>query len=136
MYIYDYFTNNTEFKINQILGIEKEKIINIFTGKFIDANLLKESILFWNSLKDEYRINIKRMKINQINNLSLPNEKSIYIYLEREKKLFKGDVKSINSYYEHQEPWEETDITIFDESLNWVVAFTHEDEILTYGLKI
>lgn len=134
MYIYDFFTNSKELKIQQLLGMEKEEIINIFTDKFVDSHRVKERILYWNSFKDEYRSNIKRMNINQIKNLSLPDEKNICIYLERGRKLFKGDIKSIHSFYEQQEPWEETDITIFDESLNWVVAFTHEDEIITYGI--
>jgi len=134
MYIHDFFTNSKELKIQQLLGIEKEEIINIFTDKFVDSNMVKERILYWNSFKDEYRRNIKRMNIKQIKNLSLPDEKNIYIYLERVRKLFKGDIKSIHSFYEQQEPWEETDINIFDESLNWVVAFTHEDEIITYGI--
>jgi len=134
MYIYDFFIKSTEYKVLQISGIEKDEIINIFTEKFVDSNIVEERILYWNSFKDEYRGNIKKLNINQIKKLSLPSEKNIYIYLEREKKLFKGNIKHIHGFYEQQEPWEETDITIFDESLNWVVAFTHEDEIVTYGL--
>ena len=45
-----------------------------------------------------------------------------------------GKFETIVTFYEQQEPWEETDITIFDVNLNWFISFTHEDEIIKLSL--
>jgi hypothetical protein len=34
------------------------------------------------------------------------------------------------------EPWEEVDLEIFDNSLAWTIAITHEGEVIFYGVGI
>lgn len=134
MYILDFITQKCSNRVRIIDEIEKHKIINNLIEKYIDMSILEQRILLWNSFKEEYKKYKCIISMSQLKEINIPNINKLYIYLDRNKKLFHGSFKIISEFYEQQEPWEETDVTIFDESFKWLIAFTHEDEIVAFNL--
>ncbi|MCL2151267.1 MAG: hypothetical protein FWH50_03490, partial [Coriobacteriia bacterium] len=63
-----------------------------------------------------------------------PSDSLVYIYLDRTEELFLTQFSDICSYVDELEPWDEIDAVIFDETLDWVIAITHEDFSMTIGL--
>lgn len=126
--IYDFLRNYS--RKNELDGIDKNKIIEKFIGRFIDSKLVPQNYLLWNSIKFTHRGKVEKISLEKINTINIKNLDCMYIYLERHKALFQGNIQIIIDFLEQQEPWEETDITVFDESYNWFMAFTHDDEVL------
>lgn len=133
MDIYDFLISNST-KAKRLFGQEKDTLLNQFASKFVDENLLSKYILYWNSIKSELRKKMQRIELENLNNIVIPNHNDLYIYLERHKELFKGNLDMIFEFLNQQEPWEETDITMFNNSFEWFMAFTHEDEIVLLEL--
>jgi hypothetical protein len=134
MYVHDFLTQITSLNVKFIVNEHKQNIMDEFIDRFIDRDIVPKNILLWNSIKTEYRKLVIKSDIDIIKDLPIPTAYNLYIYLERERELFMGRFDTIISFYEQQEPWEETDITIFDDSLNWIISFTHEDEIIKLNL--
>jgi hypothetical protein len=134
VYILDFITQNCNNQVRIIDEIEESKIVNNLIEKYIDMSILEQRILLWNSFKEEYKECKCIISLSQLKEINIPNRNNLYIYLDRNRKLFQGSFEIISGFYEQQEPWEETDITIFDESFKWLIAFTHEDEIVTFNL--
>lgn len=83
-------------------------------------------IILWNSLKDE--IKTKCYPFSEVVPLDFFNEKTLFVYDEREQALWQTKWGEVVSFVNHLEPWEENiDILLFDESLDWFAAVTHED---------
>jgi hypothetical protein len=60
----------------------------------------------------------------------------VYFYDEFTEELFFTDFEDVRSFINGFEPWDEVDAEIFDESLEWVIAVTHEDVSLVSGLVV
>lgn len=128
MNIYDYLiVTNDNYKFSEK---DKQIILKNFIRKFVDKELIEKYILYWNSIRSEYRIRMRRLDLEEINKMKIMNADNLYIYLERNRELFKGNIQIILDFFEQQEPWEDTDIIVFDKSYDWFIAFTHEDEVI------
>jgi hypothetical protein len=101
-----------------------------FIDIFVDEQLISEYILYWNSVKSKFRPKMRRINQEELKELIIRNSDNLYIYLERYNELFKGNIRIILDFFDQREPWEDSDITVFDGSYNWFIAFTHEDEII------
>ncbi|OYD06596.1 hypothetical protein [Paludifilum halophilum] len=112
---------------------QKERIIiNQLKKKFVDYDLLSTRILFWNSFK----FKPQKYTLEQAKQLKQPHlVKNLYFYNERERRVYKVEsYTAICDYIEKLEPWENVDALVFKEDMSWVIAFTHEDIVLSIGL--
>jgi hypothetical protein len=56
--------------------------------------------------------------------------KEILFYLESADCLRRTTPTSAAHYFSTREPWEDYDVCLFDESLEWCVGVTHNDDII------
>ncbi len=128
MNIYDFLVSrNSDCKLTDI---EKKEVLEKFIERFVDKQVVSENILYWNSIKSEFKTRMKRIDFDKLNSINESYLDNLYIYLERHKEVFIGNIQIIIDFLEQQEPWEDTDIIGFDRSFNWFIALTHEDEII------
>jgi hypothetical protein len=128
MTIYDFLvTNNKAIRLPEPT---KKNKLEKFVDQFVDQQLVQQHILYWNSIKNEYMDKKKRIGLERLTTMRYKSLECSYIYVERNRELFSGSIQVIFDFLEQQEPWEETDIIVFDESYDWFIAFTHEDEII------
>jgi len=66
----------------------------------------------------------------EIFNINIPDNKELNFFLERQNKLYVTTLQSIIDFIDNFESWDEIDAYIFDETMIWVVAITHEDNLL------
>lgn len=121
-------------KLYKFEGVEIEtkeagRILDEFKERYINKNY-PERILFINHL-NKYD---KAILFEQIREINIPKEKSLYMYHERLKTVYLTDFEHICLYVEQLEPWEEIDCLIFDESLNWFLGLNHNEKVLTYNI--
>ena len=50
--------------------------------------------------------------------------------------MYLSDFENLRSFIINLEPWDEVDAEIFDDSMEWVIAVTHEDLSIVLGLTI
>lgn len=108
----------------ELIGDEKDKIINAVKKCFFYKNKNDISVL-WNTFVQKPRC----IPFEEIVTLDIP-KKNLYFYLERENQLFVTSLKEIIEFVDSFEPWDEVDAYIFCESKDWIVAITHEDNLL------
>lgn len=94
------------------------------------ANEIGESRLMWCRFKTKP----DKKSLSDIKQWSLENNKKVYFYLERSSEIYETFTEEILLYIQELEPWIDIDAYIFDETLNWIIAFTHDEEWLTIGL--
>lgn len=105
-------------------------VLTSFIDRYVDREKLKRYFLMWNSFV--YRPKF-RLPIEAIQNISLPFDKTVFFYEEREKTLYTTTMKDVVCFVEDLEPWDQVDACVFDKDMNWVIAVTHEDVILCWG---
>lgn len=108
-------------KANMILDKFKERYIN---------KSYPERMLFINHL-NKYD---KAISFEQIREINIPKEKSLFMYHERLKMVYVTNFEQICLYVEQLEPWEEIDCLIFDEELNWFLGLNHNEKALIYNI--
>ena len=60
---------------------------------------------------------------------------NVFFYDERNKVLLSTTLEDIIDAVEGFQPWEGIDAYVFEDNMNWVIAITHEDNlILCLGL--
>lgn len=50
--------------------------------------------------------------------------------------MFLTDFEDVRNFINNFEPWDKVDAEIFDDSLEWVIAVTHEDVSKVLGLSV
>jgi len=75
----------------------------------------------WNCLKREKVC----LEYEEIKKLGVPN--SVLFYLERQEEIFDTSFGDVCRYIEQLEPWEYIDAYVFDDTLEWLIAITHEE---------
>jgi|ERR1035438_1921805 hypothetical protein len=58
------------------------------------------------------------------------NRKSVLFYLESAHCLRRTTPIEAADYFSAREPWEDYDVCLFDESLEWCVGITHNDDVI------
>lgn len=103
----------------------KKMLIETFAQEYdIKSNRL------WNCLK------VKRacLEFEDARKLRLPE--SVLFYLERQNEVYSTTFNNICKYIDELEPWEYIDAYVFDNTLDWLLAITHENlKCLLIGLK-
>ncbi len=105
---------------------EAASVMSSFMERYVDQAKIPGRILLWNSLKDGVKVVCR--PFSQIAALDIFRGKILFVYDEREKTLRKIKWTEIVHVISNLEPWEENiDLLLFDESLDWFAAITHED---------
>ena len=78
---------------------------------------------------------IKIFDIDDLAQINIPFEKVVYCHDEEDEIMYQTTYGEILKMINNLEPWEGVDIEIFDESLDWTIAITHEEEVITYGVE-
>lgn len=119
----------------EISGKEKNKLINEFKRNFVrsdyDRNNQKISPLLWCNLA----CSIETIPTEEFRNTSVDPNAEVYFYNERENKIYSTVFSEMVDFIKKLEPWEDIDAEIFDKSFAWLIAVTHEDFCIIYGLK-
>ncbi len=63
---------------------------------------------------------------------------SLYIFKEVRSKdnsleLFSANALAIKTFFEERQPWQDKDYYIFDDSYDWCLAITHDDDVMVVG---
>ena len=105
---------------------EAAVIMDRFIARYVDRDKIPKRILLWNSLKDGIKTECR--PFSNIMSLDFFDGKTLFVYDEREKVLRQAKWTELVQFISHLEPWEENiDLLLFDESLDWFAAVTHED---------
>jgi hypothetical protein len=118
-----------------------------FKAKFIKSCNETQTLL-WCFFKDDYKENIVMFKTKDLLEiLDFSSDRPIYIYFDRTGELFQATFFDLSQYFlelaewetkdtEFNEPWGwEIDAEVFDETLEWVIAVTHEDVSMLLGFE-
>ena len=103
-----------------------------FQDRYVDRKRLRQVGLMWNSLLPQYKP--RCLPTEEIAQLGIPRDKKVFFYSERIRTLYSASFGAVVDYVEQLEPCEDIDAYLFDGSMDWVVAVTHEDAILCLGV--
>ena len=108
---------------------EAAALLELFRSLYVDEEKLPGRILLWNSLKDHVRRVCRPFsQVEALPFFQNRGEEPVLLYDEREKALYTARWREITDYIHSLESWEEAiDLLIFDRSLRWFAAITHED---------
>jgi len=73
---------------------------------------------------------------NDISSIDVPLDKKVYCHDERGGAVYEATYGDIYDLIIALEPWEEVDIEVFDDGFEWTVAFTHECQAITHGVRV
>lgn len=108
---------------------EAAPILERFISLYVDRRKVPKFRLLWNSLQDSVRR--RCLSFPQAAALKFFEDKGetpLLLYDERERTLCQVKWAELVRCINGLEPWEESiDLLIFDESLRWFLAVTHED---------
>mgnify|MGYP001030276624 FL=1 len=103
-----------------------------FRDRYVDRKRLRQVGLMWNSFLPQYEP--RCLPFEEIANLGIPKDKKLFFYSERPKMLYSASFGPVVDYVTQLELWEDIDAYLFDGTMDWVVAVTHEDAILCLGV--
>ena len=103
-------------------------LIERFQDRYVDRKRLRQVGLMWNSFLPQYKP--RYLPTEKIAQLRIPRDKKLFFYSERIRMLYAASFGAVVDYVEQLEPWEDIDAYLFDRTMDWVVAVTHEDAIL------
>jgi hypothetical protein len=109
---------------------EAEKILDKFKERYIDK-IYPERLLFINHLNRYDKI----ISFEQLNQVNIPEDKTLLIFHERLKTVYYTTFKQICLYVDQLEPWEEIDCLIFDEELSWFLGLNHNEKAILFNIK-
>lgn len=116
----------------------KQIILNRLINKFVKNDYTFRNPktggirLIWCNFSKEYKI----YPTDKLFQTQLKFDAPVYFYNERTQEMFFTDFEDIYNFVNNLEPWDEIDAEIFDESLEWVIAVTHEDVSFVSGLSV
>jgi hypothetical protein len=96
----------------------KKKLIQLFA---IDYDIITNRL--WNCLRERPIC----VEFEEISDYDIRNREDLFFYLERQNELYVTTLNDVFRYVSELEPWEEIDGYITDESFEWLIAITHED---------
>ena len=107
-------------------------LIERFRDRYVDRKRLRQVGLMWNSFLPQYKPCC--LPTEEIAQLRVPRDRKLFFYLERIRMLYAASFGAVVDYVEQLEPCEDIDAYLFDGTMDWVVAVTHEDAILCLGV--
>ena len=94
----------------------------------MDEELLVKNRRMWDSFIGKPECFI----FDMVGELKIPDNKRVYFYNERNKRLYWTTFKEVCDYVDSLEPWEEIDAYVFEQGMDWILAVTHEDRKTIY----
>lgn len=73
-----------------------------------------------------YSVDITILDLDAISTVGIDPDTCVYSHDERQKKLFSTTCRRAYDLITSLEPWKEVDLELFDGSMGWTVAITHE----------
>ena len=113
-------------------ALDPELIIERFRDRYVDRERMSRVMLMWNSFLPQYKP--RCLPVEKITELSISGDKRVVFYQEPENLLYGTKFSAVVNYVRQLEPWESIDAYVFDGTMDWVVAITHEDAILCLGI--
>ncbi len=108
---------------------EKKNIIDAMKKRYVNTE--KEKGLLWNAFIEKTQC----YSFEKISSIGIPNTGNIFFYLERQDELYITSLQAIINFVNSFEPWDVIDAYIFDNTMLWIAAITHEDNmLLTIGI--
>lgn len=129
--------------MNNINGKKQEESYkDVVISKYIEAFLKKDycffdnktrgrNLMWCNFAKERDRI----IATEELEKIEPQDKKDLFFYLERTEELYIADYEEICKFVSSLEPWEEIDAVIFDKTLEWTIAVTHEDISILVGVE-
>lgn len=120
----------------------KKRILNKFISKFVKNDYTFKNPktggikLIWCNFSEECKIYPTDKLFSNSTKAQQEFDTPVYFYNERTQEMFFTDFEDISNFVNNFEPWDEIDAEIFDESLDWVIAVTHEDVSFVSGLSV
>lgn len=120
----------------------KKRILNKFISKFVKNDYTFKNPktggtnLFWCNFSKKSKIYPNDKLFSNLTKTQLKFDAPVYFYNERTQEMFFTDFEDIYNFVNNLEPWDQIDAEIFDESLDWVIAVTHEDVSFVSGLSV
>ena len=105
-------------------------LIKRFQDRYVDRKRLRQVGLMWNAYLPQYEP--RCLPFEEITKLGIPKDKKLFFYSERPKMLYSAGLDAVVDYVEQLEPWEDIDAYLFDKTMDWVVAITHEDRLILW----
>jgi len=105
---------------------QAQTILSKVKNRYVDAEKLKKYMLMWNSFRQKPRC----LPFEKIQQLGIPVNRQVFFYDERQNILFSTTLEDIIDYVVEFQPWEGIDAYVFDESMEWIIAITHEDNLI------
>ena len=103
-------------------------LIERLRDRYVDRERLKRVGLMWNAYRPEYPR--RCLPFEKITDLGIPEDQKLFFYSGRDKMLYTAKLNAVVEYVHQLEPWECIDTYLFDKSMDWVAAITHEDCLL------
>ena len=130
--------------MNNINGKKQEQAYkDVVISKYIEAFLTKDYCFFDNKSRGRNLMwcnfakeRDKIIATEELAKVEPQDKKDLFFYLERTEELYIADYDEICKFVSSLEPWEEIDAAIFDKTLEWTIAVTHEDISILIGVEI
>jgi hypothetical protein len=116
----------------------KQEVLGRFMGRFVKSDYtVRDPVgegrrLMWCSLTKEF----KDYPTDELFQVLNGTDGSVYFYNERTEEMYLTDFEDVRAFINSFEPWDEVDAEVFDDSLEWVIAVTHEDVSSVIGLDV
>lgn len=115
----------------------KDFVISKYKGAFLkkdycvfDKKTNVRNLMWCNFGKERDKV----IATEELSKIILQDNGDLFFYLERTKELYITSYGEICKYISSLEPWEEIDAVIFDKTMEWTIAVTHEDFSILIGL--
>lgn len=95
-----------------------------------DKNTKARNLMWCNFAKERNKV----IATDELYKIVLHDKNDLFFYLERTEELYIASYGEICSYISSLEPWEVIDAVIFDQTMDWTIAVTHEDFSILIGL--
>lgn len=116
----------------------KKDVLDNFIEKFVESEYAFRNPatgvrqLIWCYFRDEGKV----FSTEELFQSQLKINTPVYLYNERTEEMFLTDFEDVRNFINNFEPWDKVDAEIFDDSLEWVIAVTHEDVSKVLGLSV
>lgn len=117
-----------------ISGIKKNKLKQAILERFANKDVLVHNYLIWNSFNQKPKVSKSKHELAVLpKNITIKPSQSLFFFNERLDKFYAIKYSEFLKIIRSLEPWEELDAYLFDESMQWIIAHTHDRDILVIG---
>lgn len=118
----------------RIDGTATEQILTKFKSRFVISDYNPENHSRSRLLHCNLSRETRRIATEDLESIAFDRKKKCYFYSERHREMYQVTFAEVCRLVAELEPWEDIDAEVFDDSYEWLIAITHEDVTLLYGL--